>query len=111
MKIAFDEETLITLRKLKSAIEDLPHPYHDIFLLLFFSILEECSFTSKDGQFLRLERDKKTSNPIDAMNIKIAQVEEDVRRMNLFSSDRYTGFIRHKIQEETHYYYHLTALC
>ncbi len=87
MKIAFDEETLLTLRKLKSAIEDLSLPYRDIFLLLFFSILEECSFTSKDGQFLRLNRNKKTSSPIDAMNIKIAQVEEDVRRMKLFSSD------------------------
>ena len=87
MKIAFDEKTLLTLRKLKSAIEGLSLPYRDILLLLFFSILEECSFTSKDGQFLRLERDKKTSNPIDAMNRKIAQVEEDVQRMNLFSSD------------------------
>ena len=87
MKVAFDEETLLTLRKLKSAIDDLSLPYRDIFLLLFFSILEECSFTSKDGQFLRLERDKKTSNPIDAMKIKIAQVEEDVRRMKLLSSD------------------------
>jgi len=87
MKVAFDEQTLLTLRKLKSAIDDLSLPYRDIFLLLFFSILEECSFTSKDGQFLRLERDKKTSNPIDAMKIKIAQVEEDVRRMKLFSSD------------------------
>jgi site-specific DNA-methyltransferase (cytosine-N4-specific) len=87
MKVAFDEQTLLTLRKLKSAIEDVSLPYRDIFLLLFFSILEECSFTSKDGQFLRLERDKKTSNPIDAMKIKIAQVEEDVRRMKLFSSD------------------------
>jgi site-specific DNA-methyltransferase (cytosine-N4-specific) len=87
MKIAFDEETLLTLRKLKSAIDDLSLPYRDILLLLFFSILEECSFTSKDGQFLRLELDKKTSNPIDAMKIKIAQVEEDVRRMKLLSSD------------------------
>jgi len=87
MKIAFDEKTLLTLRKLKSAIEGLSLPYRDILLLLFFSILEECSFTSKDGQFLRLERDKKTSNPIDAMNRKVAQVEEDVRRMKLFSSD------------------------
>jgi len=88
MKVAFDEETLLTLRKLKSAIDDLSHPYRDILLLLFFSILEECSFTSKDGQFLRLIRDKKTSSPIDAMNRKIAQVEEDVRRMKLLSSDR-----------------------
>ena len=55
MKLAFGTETLLTLRKLKSVIEDLSLPYRDIFLLLFFSILEECSFTSKNGQFLRLD--------------------------------------------------------
>ncbi len=87
MKVAFDEKTLLTLRKLKSTINDLSFPYRDILLLLFFSILEECSFTSKDGQFLRLKRDKKTSSPIAAMNRKVAQVEEDVRRMKMLSSD------------------------
>ena len=93
LKVAFDEQTLLTLRKLKSAIDDLSNPYRDIFLLLFFSILEECSFTSKDGQFLRLKRNKKPSSPIDAMNRKIAQVEEDVRRMKLLSSDRNEKFM------------------
>jgi len=83
MKIAFDENTLLTLRKLKSTIDDLSAPYRDIFLLFFFSILEECSFTSKDGQFLRLKRDKKTSNPIEAMSRKVAQVEEDIYRMQI----------------------------
>jgi len=87
MKVAFDEETLLTLRKLKSTIEDLSAPYHDIFLLLFFSILEECSYTSKDGQFLRLERNKKTSDPIKAMNRKVAQVEEDIHRMKFLFPD------------------------
>ena len=87
MKVAFDKETLLTLRKLKSAIEGLPSPYHDIFLFLFFSILEECSFTSKDGQFLRLTRNKTTSNPVDAMSRKIAQIEEDVHRMKLLPHD------------------------
>jgi hypothetical protein len=55
MKIAFNKETLLTLRKIKTTIDNLSAPYHDIFLLLFFSILEECSFTSKDGQFLRFK--------------------------------------------------------
>ena len=87
MKVAFDEKVLLTLRKLKSAIEGLPPPYHEIFLFLLFSILEECSFTSKDGQFLRLKRTKAISNPIDAMNRKIAQVEEDVHRMKLLYHD------------------------
>ncbi len=83
MKVAFDEETLLTLRKLKSAIENLSPSYRDIFLLLFFSILEECSYTSKDGQFLRLNRNKKISNPIEAMHRKVMQVEEDIYRMKI----------------------------
>ena len=83
MEIAFNEETLLTLRKFKSAIDCLSDPYRDIFLLLFFSILEECSFTSKDGQFLRLKRNKKISEPVEAMGRKVAQVEEDVRRIKM----------------------------
>jgi len=81
MQVAFSEEILLLLRKLKSAIDELSEPYRDIFLLLFFSILEECSFTSKDGQFLRLKRNKKVSNPIEAMSKKVSQVEEDIRRI------------------------------
>jgi len=84
MEKAFDENTLLLLRRMKSAIDDLPYKYRDIFLLLFFSILEECSFTSKDGQFLRIRRDKKVENPINAMSKRIAMVEEDIRRIKLF---------------------------
>ena len=83
MKIAFDENTLLTLRRLKSTIDDLSAPYRDIFLLLFFSILEECSFTSKDGQFLRLKRDKNTSDPVEATGRKVVRVEEDIRCMKM----------------------------
>lgn len=83
MKIAFDEEMLLKLRKLKSTIEQLSFPYHNILLLLFFSILEECSFTAKDGQFLRMKRDKKTSDPVEAMSRKVAQAEEDIHRMKV----------------------------
>lgn len=83
MKKAFDEKTLSVLRKLKSTIENLSFPHCDILLLLFFSVLEECSFTSKDGQFLRLDRSKRISDPIDAMKRKIVEVEEDIRRMSI----------------------------
>jgi len=83
MKIAFDEKVLLILRKLKSTIETLSWPYRDIFLFLFFSILEECSFTSKDGQFLRLNRNKKFSDPIQAMSRKIAQAEDDIRKIKI----------------------------
>lgn len=84
MQSAFNEENLMILRKLKSAIEQISNPYRDIFLFLFFSILEECSFTSKDGQFLRIRRDKKVSHPIEAMERKVAMVEEDIHRMKIF---------------------------
>ena len=84
MQIAFSQKNLLLLRKLKFTIDELPEPYKDIFLLLFFSILEECSFTSKDGQFLRLNRDKKVSDPVEAMSKRVTQVEEDVYRMKFF---------------------------
>lgn len=83
MQVAFDKEVLSLLRKLKTVIDELPEPYRNIFLLLFFSIIEECSFTSKDGQFLRLKKDKKISNPIQTMDRKVAQVEEDIKHIKL----------------------------
>lgn len=83
MKIAFHEDTLMLLKRMKSTIDAQPNPYKDILLLLLFSILDECSLTSKDGQFLRLKPDKITSDPIQAMSRKVSQVEEDIHRMNL----------------------------
>ena len=87
MDIAFKDETLLTLRKLKSAIDTQVNPYRDTLLLLFFSILEECSFTSKDGQFLRLKKDKETADPIEAMSRKVAQAEEDIQKMSVLYPD------------------------
>jgi site-specific DNA-methyltransferase (cytosine-N4-specific) len=85
MQVAFKEDILLTLRKLKTSIDSLSFPYCDIFRFIFFSILEECSFTSKDGQFLRLQKDnKKISHPLDAFERKIAQVEEDIHRAKMF---------------------------
>lgn len=83
MKVAFDDATLLTLRKIKATIADLPDDLRDMLLLVFFSVLEDCSLTSKDGQFLRLERDKKTADPMTVMGIKVSQVEEDIRRLKL----------------------------
>lgn len=87
MKVAFDDETLVLLRKLKAAIEMLDYPYKDIFSLLFFSILEECSFTSKDGQFLRLKQTKKISPPIEALNRKVMEAVEDIHKINVLFPD------------------------
>lgn len=102
MKIAFPPETLINLRKWKAVIDELENPLKDIFLLLFFSILEACSYTSKDGQFLRLMRDKKVANPADALEKKVIEAEEDINLIRLLRWDKslkfpnvYTGDSRH----------------
>ena len=63
------------------------NPYRDILLLFFFSILEDCSFTSKDGQFLRLKKDKETADPIEAMIRKVAQSEEEIQKMSVLYPD------------------------
>lgn len=81
IKIAFDGKTLLLLRKIKSSIMELTYPYNDIFLLLFFSVLEECSFACKDGQYLRLRHDKTISDPLEALQRKILCAEEDIRKI------------------------------
>lgn len=92
MSIAFNAETLRTLRRMKTAIDELPSQVRNPMLLLFFAILEGCSFTSKDGQFLRLLRDRKPAEPLDALESKVRQAEEDVQRIQwLFPGSR-NGF-------------------
>lgn len=54
-----------------------PAPGAEIYL--FFSVLEPCSYTSKDGQFLRLKRDKRLADPEEALAGKVQQAERDVR--------------------------------
>jgi hypothetical protein len=58
MRLAFDEPTLHRLRQWKTAIAATDPPLREVLGLLFLSILEETSYTSNDGQFLRLKRDK-----------------------------------------------------
>lgn len=79
MKMAFPPDTLLALRKWKTVIDDLESPLKDIFLLLFFSVLESCSFTSKDGQFLRLVREKEIPSPEDALERKVYEAETDLQ--------------------------------
>lgn len=78
MKVAFPEEVLHRLRLWKRAIDNLEGTLRDVFLLLFFAILEPCSFTSKDGQFLRLRRDKTIADPDEILAQKVAQAERDL---------------------------------
>jgi len=78
IKIAFPPDILTTLRKLKSGIDNLDTPIRDVMTLLFLSILEGCSYTSKDGQFLRLNRRKNIVEPIKLLENKIYEAEKDL---------------------------------
>jgi hypothetical protein len=78
MKVAFPGEVLHRLRQWKRVIDNLEEPLRGVFLLLFFAILEPCSFTSKDGQFLRLRRDKVIADPDEMLAQKVAQAERDL---------------------------------
>lgn len=87
MNVAFSPETLLALRKWKAAIDaseglGLSPAIRDIFLLLLFSVLEACSYTSKDGQFLRLRRDKKPADPEEALASKVVAAEQDLERIH-----------------------------
>ena len=78
IKKAFTENTLDELRKWKFQIDTLQNPYRDIFVFLFLSILEDCSHTSKDGQFLRIIPDKKIPKISTALLEKILEAENDI---------------------------------
>lgn len=88
MKVAFPPDTLLMLRKWKTVIDELAPPLRDVFLLLFFSILEPCSFTSKDGQFLRLVRNKKVASPEEALQRKVSEAEQDIQLVRRLKWDR-----------------------
>lgn len=84
MRLAFDPPILERLRKWKNVILDIEdEAIKPIFLLLLMAIIEQCSYTSKDGQFLRLKRDKRPVWPDDALKVKVAEAEEDVRKAEL----------------------------
>ena len=93
MKVAFPEETLLTLRRWKSAIDQLFSPMQDVFRLLFLSILEPCSYTAKDGQFLRLKRNKRVGNPDQLLEEKARQAQED-GAARLLKEYRWPGNVR-----------------
>lgn len=88
MQKAFPDDTLLALRRWKSAIDGLPFPLRDVFLLLFFAILEPCSYTAKDGQFLRLKRDKPVADPEEMLQRKVYEAEKDIQAMrSLWAED------------------------
>lgn len=79
MKVAFESETLKRLRQWKTGILQLPSPQREVMTLLLLSILEPCSYTSKDGQFLRLRRDKKPELPDTILHERVVAAERDLQ--------------------------------
>ncbi|MFH1773722.1 MAG: hypothetical protein ABH874_02040 [Methanobacteriota archaeon] len=94
MKVAFPPDALLTLQKWKTVIDELESPFKDIFLILFFSILEPCSYTSKDGQFLRLVREKKIANPEEALRRKVNEAERDIKLIKEFRQNQHVQLPR-----------------
>ncbi|GET44099.1 site-specific DNA-methyltransferase [Microseira wollei] len=88
MKDAFDRDNLLALRCWKSEIEKLPSPMKDIFMLVFLAILEPCSYTAKDGQFLRLNRDKLIAEPDEMLQQKVYEVEKDILSLRYLWGDK-----------------------
>jgi len=83
MRVAFDSEVLRELRRWKTAILQLPSPVQEAMLLLFLSILEPCSYTSKDGQFLRLSREKTPTNPTELLRERVLMAEQNIKRARM----------------------------
>lgn len=83
MRVAFPPEQMHKLRQWKTAISKLESPLCDIFTLLWLAVLESCSYTTKDGQFLRLREDKILIEPATAMWRKVQEAEDDVRAVQM----------------------------
>lgn len=79
MKIAFKEKTLGRLRQIKTVVDAEDEPLRSVFQLLFFSILEDCSYTAKDGQFLRHLPNKRVQEPVAALDARVQMAENDLR--------------------------------
>lgn len=78
IRLAFDEDRLTRLRKWKTAIDTLEDPARSAFLLLFFSVLMDCSYGSNDGQFIRIKRNKKPRWPDEAIENAVFKAELDI---------------------------------
>lgn len=71
------------LRRWKTLVQTLPNDLQPVFQLLLMAILEPCSYTSKDGQFLRLNRNKRVASPTEALYQKILQAESDISKLSV----------------------------
>lgn len=92
MQKAFPDGILLELRQWKTIIYQLSYPYKNIFLLLLFSILEDCSYTAKDGQFLRMQLDKEIINPTILLEKKVSEAEQDIKLINSWLKNKPLSF-------------------
>jgi hypothetical protein len=76
--LAFSPANLRRLRQWKTVIGRLEQPLRDVFLLLLYAVLEPTSYTSKDGQFLRLDRSRRPVAPDKALERKCSEAEQDL---------------------------------
>ena len=88
MKKAFSKESLSALKKWKTVISNSSSPYKEVIKLLYLSIIEDCSFTSKDGQFLRHLPNKKVFHPTDLLIQKVDNLENDLLKINQLGWDK-----------------------
>ncbi len=79
MRVAFPDENLFRLRQWKQTIETLEPPLKHAFQLFLLGVLEACSFTAKDGQFLRLNPRKQPHHPDEALQQKVVEAEHDIQ--------------------------------
>jgi hypothetical protein len=89
MKIAFSQENLSELKKWKTALAQMDNPGRDILQLLYLSVIEHCSYTAKDGQFLRYLPEKEVQNPTELLSQKVRAAEQDILSLKQFGWDKH----------------------
>ena len=79
IRLAYDPETLEQILFFKEQIQQIDDETVREFLLLgLMAILEKVSYTSKDGQFLRLRRDKQIPQVRDVLRSQLEMMYSDL---------------------------------
>ncbi|MBV6442918.1 MAG: hypothetical protein DYG98_26485 [Haliscomenobacteraceae bacterium CHB4] len=92
MKIAFSPENLSALRKWKTVISESPQPFKDVLGLLYLSVIEHCSYTSKDGQFLRYLPQKEIFTPVELLDKKVVEAEQDLLSLQKLGWNKFPSY-------------------
>ena len=92
MQKGFADEILLKLQQWKTIIHQLNQPYKNIFILLLLSILEDCSYTAKDGQFLRMNLDKEIIDPTILLQQKVSEAAADINILKSLLKNKTLSF-------------------